>query len=376
MKRILVLDVCYPSEKNLYGDVFVHFRVKGYLALGYEVKVVSYFTSNPGWSYEGVTVETAATLDDLRTIAKQFQPDVIFNHIYTPDLFEFLREADVPVIVWIHGMEAMGFYRRLYDWSLRRLPWNVYDALLHSKRVLGFRRLVDLAGANRRIHFVAVSEWMRRLAQLDVLAWLPESSVIPNPIDTERFAYREKPPELRNRVLLIRPFHSKKYANEHAIAAILKLRSEPWFLEMHFEIHGSGVDYARLTSPLRGLPNVELVEGFVPNAAIPALHAKNGVLLTPTLQDAQGVSMCEAMSSGLVPISYGNTAIPEFVTHERSGILCDSPDGLAKALTRLHFDSDLFSKLSRGAASEIRAKCEFAAVIRREVDLAARLCAA
>ena len=41
MQRVLILDQDYPSESNLYGDVFVHTRVKEYVK-DVEVKVVSF----------------------------------------------------------------------------------------------------------------------------------------------------------------------------------------------------------------------------------------------------------------------------------------------------------------------------------------------
>ena len=46
------------------------------------------------------------------------------------------------------------------------------------------------------------------------------------------------------------------------------------------------------------------------------LIVNNGIFICPTRQDAQGVSMCEAMSSGLVPITLYNTAIPECLPND------------------------------------------------------------
>lgn len=372
--KILVLDVCYPSADNLYGDVFVHSRVKAYLARGLEVKVVSYFTEKKGWTFEGVKVDTVANLDELRALHREFAPDVVFDHIYTPDLYPFFEEIKTPIVVWVHGIEALGFYRRLYDWKLARLPWNVYGALHHMKRIAGFHKLARLADRRDDLHFVFVSEWMRRVSAFDTRARFPNRHIIPNPIDGQLFAHHPKSEADRHRILLLRPFHSKKYANDDALAALVSLRREPWFGDLTIEIRGTGADFERLTRPLRDASNVTLAPGgFVANAEIPAIHRRFGVFLCPTRQDAQGVSMCEAMASGLVPITSNNTAIPEFVRHRHSGFLTEGAAEVASAIAELHRDPALFLRMSANAAREIRESCEAAKVCEREVAIAEAL---
>ena len=59
--------------------------------------------------------------------------------------------------------------------------------------------------------------------------------------------------------------------------------------------------------------------------------------------DAQGVSMCEAMASGLPVVSFRIDAVPEFVEHGVSGYLADPFDlgTVRKHLVDLCTDSDL-----------------------------------
>src|SRR5699024_12361437 len=87
--------------------------------------------------------------------------------------------------------------------------------------------------------------------------------------------------------------------------------------------------------------------------------------------DSQVLSMCEAMSSGLVPVSNNNTAIPEFVTHNISGLLAEneSSQDLAYQIERLYYNPDLFAYLSENAASSIRVIADENIVINNELDV-------
>jgi glycosyltransferase involved in cell wall biosynthesis len=67
--------------------------------------------------------------------------------------------------------------------------------------------------------------------------------------------------------------------------------------------------------------------------------------------DAQGVSMCEAMASGLPVISFKIAAIPEFIEHLKTGILVN-PFNLqesAEWIDNLVEDYNLYLRLSENA---------------------------
>jgi glycosyltransferase involved in cell wall biosynthesis len=214
---------------------------------------------------------------------------------------------------------------------------------------------------------------MRRIATADALIAIRPYSIIPNPIDTDLFRYEPKASALRTKILLIRSFDSRKYANDLAVRAINKLQTHPRFDELSFTIVGSGRFFSKLTAPLRDLSNVTLIEGFLTRSAIRELHARHGVFLCPTRQDAQGVSMCEAMASGLVPITSRNTAIPEFVTAGESGYLCDGPDEIASAIEDLWESPERFDRMSAMASQSIAAKAGSATIIPQELALMQRL---
>ncbi len=141
----------------------------------------------------------------------------------------------------------------------------------------------------------------------------------------------------------------------------------PEFPKLYFTIMGEGQLFEPLLAPLRGLPNVDIRRGFIPMVEIPKLHQDHGVFLCPTREDSHGVSMCEAMSSGLVPVTSDSSAIPEFVDHRESGILTRNVNEIVEALERLSSDPVWFQKISEGAARQVRAKCAKAGVIDQEL---------
>jgi glycosyltransferase involved in cell wall biosynthesis len=168
---------------------------------------------------------------------------------------------------------------------------------------------------------------------------------------------------------LIRSFDSKKYANDIAVDAILLLKDKDFFKDLSFTLYGKGKYFQPLTGQIKHLPNVALHNYFLENKDIPNIHAQHGIFLCPTRQDAQGVSMCEAMSSGLVPISSDNTAIPEFIVQGKSGFLSQSAEEIAAYIEELYRGPEKFLQLSEEAARHIRAISSTDFVVNKEISL-------
>ena len=148
-------------------------------------------------------------------------------------------------------------------------------------------------------------------------------SIIPNYISETEFPFYERPNDQANNVLIIRSFASRKYANDISMKVINRLSNKEYFHNMIFDIYGTGKYFKKLTSKVSNFDNVHIYETSLNHTEIYELHKRHGIFLCPTRQDAQGVSMCEAMSSGCVPITSNSTAIPEFVS-DKEGFLCDN----------------------------------------------------
>ena len=177
---------------------------------------------------------------------------------------------------------------------------------------------------------------------------LPEShyEVVHNPIDTDLFAYHPKSTEQCKKILSIRPYTSRTYANDLSVKVILALTGKPYFKDLEFRMIGDGKLFDEALAPLRGYSNVYIEGLYLTQAEIAAFHREYGISLCPTRMETQGVSRNEAMSSGLVPITNAVAAIPEFVD-DSCGILAPSEDAeaMAHGIARLFAKPDTFASL-------------------------------
>lgn len=367
--KILVLSDNYPSKDNIYAGAFVHTRVKEYKKTN-EVLVIDFSKNKESYKYEGVDVISINNPETIIGCYNDYKPNIIVIHFYNGLLAHFIKQVKIPVLIWVHGTEALGWYRRLFNYNTHyflRRSFTIISENISKMNTL--REAFKYSNSSNNIKFVFVSEWMKKIAEADTLKRLKESYIIANPINTELFLYEYKEPELRKNILIIRPFTTRKYANDLSIKAILILSKMPFFKELNITIYGDGPLFDNLTTPLKQFNNIKLYKRFIENSDIPSIHKNYGVFLCPTRQDSQGVSMCEAMSSGLVPITSQSTAIPEFVENNVSGFLTRSPEEIALSIKKLYFDEKLFQAISCNAAAMIRKKCNIDNITAQEISL-------
>jgi L-malate glycosyltransferase len=374
--KILVLDINYPSETNLYGDGFVHARVLGYVSRGHEVEVLAFFSREASYSFQGIRVTTVNNLEDLLAFVARCKPDVIGIHFFQGwMLAKLIKRVAIPVVVWVHGIEGQAWYRRLCDFQWR--PQYARQIAYNILQLIRLRRLFAYRERNRdKAEIVFVSDWIRRVATRDTLSSDRRHRVIPNPIDVDYFAFNPKDASQRRRVLLIRSFNSRVYANDQAVEAIVLLSAHRGFDKFSFTIVGSGRRFRAETRALRQFANVTLHERFLSHEEIRELHATHGVFLCPARSETQGVSRCEAMSSGLVPVTSNNSAIPEFVRNGETGFLCACPSAMTSALLLLGSDPSLFAQMSRDAARSMRETVACDIIVPKELELMKELATA
>ena len=274
----------------------------------------------------------------------------------------------VKVTVWLHGAEIQSYHRRSFLYE--------NENVLRKAKVLSDYRskfwLDIFSHSYPNLNFIFVSRHFAGevMEDLDVKLNKDKFQIIHNPIDTTLFDYSVKSGELRKKILMIRPFASKVYANDLAVKAIERLSQYEWFQELSFTIVGDGVLFDETVEPLRDLPNVRIEQCFLQQDEIAELHKAHGIFLCPSRMDTQGVSRDEAMSSGLVPITNSVGAIPDFVTDE-SCMLAAAEDfiGIATAVEELYFDENLFLNMSRAAQKNVRENRSLSDVLVKELKV-------
>lgn len=369
--RVAVVSNGYPRYGARYRNAFVHRRVLAYQerGIGVDVFVVRAGAGPGNYEYEGVLVRECSPQVLAATLATSGHAAVAV-HFMDADIWDAVRVVDVqtPLVVWIHGAEVQS-------WRHRQMNYSDAEELelaksLSSKRVAFWRRLLTLTGRN--LKFVFVSRYLAEQTWSDLgvrsqdATWL----VIHNPIDSDLFRYRRKPPRLAKRILSIRPHASRIYANDLVAATIHRLATERVFSELQFTLVGDGPLWEQNFAGLERYSNVSLIRGFLSQSEIASLHQDHGVFLVPTRGDTHGVSRDEAMSSGLVPITTAAGAIPEFVDPS-CGELCqlDDAEALAAAVLRLVSDPARFSSMSARAARRVERQSGVHQVIIKELQV-------
>lgn len=369
--RQLVLTNHYPSYDDLYRNGFVHTRVKAYEPHGVCPDVFRLRPEQPlsYHEFQGVDVITgsAQALDKLLTAG---QYESVLVHFLDAAMWEVLRQHidRIRVVVWVHGAEVQPWHRR--DFNFTNEKEREAAKQVSDKRMAFWRGLLKEVPEN--LKFVFVSRYFAEEVMEDMGFRLPESAycIVHNPIDTDLFSYREKPMEQRKKILSIRPYASRTYANDLSVAAILELSKKPYFKDLSFRMIGDGVLFEDVLRPLRQYPNVKIEKRFLKQSEIADLHKEYGVFLCPSRMDTQGVSRDEAMASGLVPVTNAVAAIPDFVD-ETCGVLAQAEDsaGMAAGIARLYEDEALFARMSRAAAERVRKQSDAALMVRKELDL-------
>ncbi|HEX2802897.1 MAG TPA: glycosyltransferase family 4 protein [Sphingomicrobium sp.] len=371
--RIFVVTRSYPAPGDLYKYPFVHRRVVAYRAAGHEVRVFRPDAAQPlsSHDFDGISCWTGGA-EALASFAAEWKPDVVAVHGLSEAMWDALAPiaSRFPVRAWLHGSEIPAFMRH----KSVVLPEPDRTAALRQVegRCRFWRRL--LGDLPARLKLVFVSKASVDLAREDLASVLDEDQyeVVPNPVDTDLFAYREKAADDRYSVLLIRPFDSRTYANDLAVEAIGKLVSRGPSGRLRFTIIGDGPLFDQTLAPLANVPNVSISRRFLRQEEIAREHARHGIFLVPTRLDTQGLSRDEAMASGLVPVTNAIPAVREFVD-DRCAALAppDDSDSLADRIAEMIDRPPLFLDRSRAAAQRIRRERSNAQIIPRELRLLA-----
>lgn len=371
----MVIAKQYPSYEDLYKYGFLHSRLKAYKDSGLSTDMykLSNNVNSAGFKeFESIDVYEGSS-DTLRNTLLSGQYKRLLIHFIDHKIWEIVKDFKdtVEIYIWVHGAEIQTWQRREFEFERMSKVEVERQKKLSNHRVKFWQNLIDNE-LSSNIHFIFVSEYFLQESEEGLNRRFPRAkvSIIHNYIDNEKFQYKPKSISQRFNMLSIRPYASRKYANDLTVKTIIELSKHTSFNKMKFRLYGDGELFEQITAPLKIFDNVELHKGFLSHTEIAEAHKENGIFITPTRMDSQGVSRDEAMSSGLVPVTTAVTAIPEFVD-DSCGILVDGEDyrAMAKGIIKLVEDPEIFSKLSRAASKRTQEQSGFDNTIAREVKL-------
>ncbi len=375
-KEILVVCADYPHKDLLYGGAFIPPRVRAYKKAGYNVSVC--IAKYPEGSRETIIEENEGVkiyIGDFTLLEKRLRevnPGVIVAHspiMQNYNTFKKLQVEDRLVLIF-HGFEVRDVGHLYYNFDERIL--NNLNGILQMD--LNRKQVALDAFRDKSIAKVFVSNFFKDLVVKDIAVAPFNAHVISNLIEGDIFDYRKKTKEDRLKIFSVRPYDNKNYGGDLIVDTVLKLSEKEFFNELSFHIQGFGKKFAQMTAKLRKFENVKIVEGILKRADIAALHKQYGIALIPTRFDTQGVSVGEAMSSGLVPITNRVAAIPEFVPENCAMLAEDNNvEQLAAGIEALYYDPDLFLEKSFNVAQHIRKICSVENTVQKEIDLINRI---
>lgn len=374
--KIAVLTSRYPSKHKPYNHTFVHNRNSQYLASGHEVEVFVPADTNNDYVHENVHVNC----DTAAEITKKLSDfDIIFIHLLYPNhktaldgrlLYNHISREKLPCLFFVHGVETSK-RREVYSGGFRLSPltyakywyWDVFI-------VGGVRKAIKSLLSGHNTQFVFPSNWIKNKSEENFeVDYSGRFDIIPNGIDTNRFSFQDHS-AMRKKVLSIRPVLLKSiYGIDLFVETIAHANKE-----IIFDLYGEGKDSDQLNRLIkrRKLGKVFTFHNqFIANADIPEVHSEYGIYYAVTRTDTQGVSMCEAMASGLPVVSYDVGAIAEFVEHGVSGFLAPKNDveSAAKWINELAEDKNLFLKVAENGRKRMEA-IAIGITVQKELDAA------
>lgn len=370
--EILFVAHSYPLPNSQLTDSFLSSRVREYNKSGKKVAVLAFdeFSGLKKWSLHGTTVYTGDGHVLERIIKKNNYKKFLIHFVNEAILFHINKiRPDAEINIWVHGVEAISWRRRIFNYSEKELVER--SRLLDRQDVTRMKFMKGIL-ENSNYKFVFVSEWLKSAVEEDASCKTKNFEIIHNPINISFFKHKEKPLEQRFNVLKIKSFSSRVYANDITNKTIIELSKRDGFNKMSFELYGDGLLFLEEMKELLecDFENVHIYQKFLTREEVYEAHKRNGVFLCPTRQDSQGVSMGEAMSSGLVVVTNRVAAIPEFID-SGCGMLCENESfiEMADAIEMLCQNPSMFSEMSKKASERVSAQCSHELIIRKELSV-------
>lgn len=368
----LLITPGYPSENNKYNTAFVHTRVREYIKANLNMDVLS-INCLPGissYTFEGVNV-ISADYAFLREVLSFKQYKNIIIHFFDCNYGNILDAVDTSgtnIYLFAHGADVL--YHNLPEYASPYFGGKLDLSCRteeFAKKDYYIKKYNDLAN----VKWIFVSDFIRKKLEENLKIKIKNYDIIPNYIDNKLFEYKKKDKELQKKVFVIRKFTNDFcYALDIDVRAILTLSRRECFKELEFDIYGSGEMFDVITAPIADFDNVHLHNEFLTHEEIKKIHDTHGIALFASRFDTQGVSLCEAASSGCAVVTSNVEGIVAYIDKDL-GVVCETENftEYADAIERLAFDSDYFNKVIESESKSVQSKFSYENTIGKELAL-------
>jgi glycosyltransferase involved in cell wall biosynthesis len=279
---------------------------------------------------------------------------------YSPGINCF--DADAVVV---HIVFHEFFSRVRSELHLRGLPWRSWCIVFHRKLYYKLAMVLEKKiYRDPRVRLVAVSDLVARhlkthFDRTDVL-------VIPNAVDTMRFT-----PEVRlARRSTTRQFF--RYSDDDFVLLIIgndwKKKGLDFLLQAFTYLSNLPLRLLVVGSDDPRLYQTQLIDSVVhdrvrfeaPSPDVLSFYSAADAYVGPSLEDAFGLPIVEAMACGLPVIASIHAGASEFIRNGETGLLLSNPrdpSEIAGLVQRLFADASLRIKMGVAASQYVKANC-------------------
>lgn len=313
-----------------------------------------------------------ATKNFVKTI-QEIHPDIIHLHnihgyyLNIPILFQYLAEANVPVVWTLHDCWAFTGHC-VHFTDVDCFKWEVQegkelqDYCNHCPKKRGYPSsfFVDRSGSNyfikkqaftgvKNMTLVPVSYWLGSVVKRSFLGCYPVR-VIQNGIDINIFYPRpESGTSIREKYQIKGQFIilgvAKGWSEDVGYNEFIRLRS---VLDDQYSIVMVGLTEKQISTLPSGIVGITHVWG---GDELAKLYSTADVFFNGSYQETFGLVTAEAMACGTPVIVYDSTACPEIVNNERGRVVpVGSFDKLVAVILSIR-------ELSEGEKANMSAKC-------------------
>lgn len=368
----LLITPGYPSLENKYNTAFVHTRVKAYIDAGMklDVAVINILPEVKIYEFEGIKVfkGTYASLRELLQKKKYKKIIVHFFDYQYGNVFDTINLTETDLYFYMHGADIL--YRDFPEFASRYFEGRI-DVSDRYKEFELKDNCYKKYSKNKKVNWMFVSEFVKNRAEELLDIKFTNYHIIPCYIDSNIFKFEKKDSELRKKIFILRRFTNDFcYALDIDTRVILELSKRPFFEDLTFDIYGDGEMFDVLTAPIKEFKNVNLHKKFLSHEDIQKVHETHGIGLFASRFDTQGVSLCEAASSGCAVVTSNIPVITSYIPKEL-GVTCEVENykEYADVIEKMYYDEKYFSHVAKVQNDSINKRFNYTKTIEKELNI-------
>lgn len=395
--RILVVSNLYPPYYVGGYELGCRDVVEGLKACGHEVKVLTStygegkadddgdiyrwlqadlkWKKNEASSFLKVLQKERNNQGDFKRLCDVFCPDVVYiwnlTHISISIAF-IAQRLEVPLCYFVFDNWLLS-WENDYWYSL----WNRQSSGYMNKlgkallrRLLGYLGLLPFSLSLDLNHVQFASHYLKKSAS-QAGRYLPGAKVIHAGIDAGQYPYKKVTHSPR-RLLYVGQIVSHKGV-ETAIRAVETLVHQHGPQSVTLTIVGGSIipsyeSHVRDLVSSLGLEDNISFTGTMPRESLPAVYQEHDILIFPsTWEEPFGLTLLEAMSSGLAIVGTGTGGSGEILQDGVNALLFPKEDAIACAsqILSLLADPELFETIRQNGRRTVEQKFRFESMMEK-----------